>query len=460
MLRKALLILSGNATTSLFLLIRNLLIARMIPVEDYGVAATFAMAMAVVEMASAFGLQQQIVQSKQGENPHFQSALQGFHALRGCISAAVLFFLADHIAVFLNIADVGWAYKVLALIPLMNGFQHFDIYRHTRSMRFAPLILTGSLPALLTLLVTWPLVHVFGDWRVMLYALIFQSFLELTTSHIIAERRYRIVLDREILGQSLRFGWPLLINAGLMFLVFQGDKLIVARVLGMESLAIFAMGMTLSLTPTLVMAKSAQNLFLPKLSAAVGTAAFDRYKRMTLNVLLLGTLVFVAAVILLGPWLIEVVLGQKYLVLVQILVWFALAQAFRLLKSGPALVSLSLGYTGNSAIANFVRVLFLPLAWFSAVQAGEITGILLIALLGEGLSLFVAFALLARRVRLADRAIIIPHMVGLGALCLMSVLVFFMHGSSVVFWTEAVAFTAIVLCVIAMPEIKAIFRRR
>ena len=81
MLRKALLILSGNAAASLLLFARNLVIARLIPVEDYGIASTFAIAMSVVEMASQLGLQQMIVQAREGEDPHFQAALQGFTAV-------------------------------------------------------------------------------------------------------------------------------------------------------------------------------------------------------------------------------------------------------------------------------------------------------------------------------------------------------------------------------------------
>ena len=106
MLRSALLVLSGNAASSLLLLARNLLVARMILLADYGVAATFALAMAVVEMASALGLQQQIVQAKNGDDPHFQAVLQGFQLLRGIVSAAALFALAGPMADFMAIPEV------------------------------------------------------------------------------------------------------------------------------------------------------------------------------------------------------------------------------------------------------------------------------------------------------------------------------------------------------------------
>jgi len=123
MVKPALLILSGNAAASGLLLIRNLLVAALIPVSDYGIAATFAIAMAVVEMASTFGLQQQIVQSAKGEDPCFQAALQGFQVMRGALAGVVLFILAGPIATFMGIAEVTWAYRVLAVVPVLNAVQ-------------------------------------------------------------------------------------------------------------------------------------------------------------------------------------------------------------------------------------------------------------------------------------------------------------------------------------------------
>src|SRR5690606_17581404 len=152
MFRSALLILSGNAFGSLMLLVRNLVVARLISVEDYGIAATFAIAMAIVEMITALGLHQLIVQDSEGNDPRLQSGLQGFHLLRGLFSSLVLLAMAGPIARFLGIAEVAWAYQVLAMMPAMNGLMHFDVYRLQRKMRYLPSILPASLPALLSVL--------------------------------------------------------------------------------------------------------------------------------------------------------------------------------------------------------------------------------------------------------------------------------------------------------------------
>lgn len=414
MFRSALLILSGNAAASLLLLARNLIIARLIPVADYGVASTFAIAMAVVEMTSALGLQQQIVQARNGEDPRFQAALQGFQVLRGVISGVALFFSAGLIADFLNVPHAAWAYRVMALVPVLNAFTHFDVHRLNRSMVFWPVILTGAVPALLSVLAVWPLALWYGDYKVMLYAIVVQALMTAVISHLVSRRPYRLVLDRAIMTQSLRFGWPLLVNGILLFGVFNGDKLIVGRELGMATLAIFSMGFTLTLTPTLVMAKSAQHFFLPQLSTVdrgtvEGEARFMHIAMATLQAVLLMGLVLVVCVALFGVPLVEALLGQKYSALLPYLVWLAIMQALRVAKAGPAIVALACGHTANALVANILRILTLPLCWYIAVTTGDLLTIILIAIIGELLGHVVALIMLRYRSTVSLRAVIMPH---------------------------------------------------
>lgn len=413
MFRSALLILSGNAAASLLLLARNLIIARLIPVEDYGIAATFAITMAVVEMMSQLGLQQQIIQAKDGDDPRFQSALQGFQVLRGVFAGIVLFFAAKWIADFLNIPHVAWAYQVMALVPVMNALQHFDIHRLNRQMRFWPVVLTGAVPALISLAVVWPLYLLFGDYKVMLWSLILQWALMVVVSHLVAERPYRLILDAKIMGESLRFGWPLLVNGMLMFAVFNGDKLIVGRVLGMETLAIFAMGVTLTLTPTLVMAKSAQNFFLPQLSKVdrttpEGAARFQHLSITKLQVSLVNGALLVIGIALLGALVVQVLLGPKYAALIPLLMPLAVLHALRVAKAGSAVVALATGHTSNAMQANLVRVLTLPLVWYAAVEGVGLLNVVWIATGGEVLGYMLSLWLLRARVGVALKPMVWP----------------------------------------------------
>jgi O-antigen/teichoic acid export membrane protein len=412
--RKALLILSGNAFASLLLLARTLIVARLISVEDFGIAATFAISMAVVEMMSALGLQQQIVQAKDGHDPRLQAGLQGFQLLRGVVAGLVLFLLAGPIARLLNVEEVTWAYQLLAVVPVLNALVHFDIYRMNRTMVFLPGILAAVVPAAVSLALVWPLAVWFGDWRVMLWAILAQAVVTVLTSHLVAERPYRLLFDRAIMGQSLRFGWPLLANGVLLFLVFNGEKLIVGRELGMAELAIFSMGVTLTLTPTLVMAKSLQSFFLPQLSALQSGAPvhaqtghdFGLVARATLQAGLLVGAVLVVAVLLVGDPLVQVLLGPKYAGLVPLLAGLAVLQALRVFKSGGSIVALACGQTENAVVANLVRVALLPVAWGVVQQGGGLVEVIWIAIAGEAIGFAVSLALVRHRVGLSMRRLV------------------------------------------------------
>jgi len=395
MLRTSLFILGGNTAASLFGLLRNLLLARLLPVADFGIAATFVIILSIIEMLSAFGLQAQIIQARDGEDERFQSALQGFQLLRGVLSSILLFFLAAPMAAFMNLEDLVWAYQIVALVPLMNSLVHFDIQRLSRRMRFGPMIGHSTLPTVVSLLAVWPLVAWFGDYRAMLVVVIIQSATGLVTSHVLAERRYRVVFDRAIFRRSLAFGWPIMLNGVLLFGVFQGDRLIVGRELGVEALAVFSMAVTLTLNPMLVLTKTFQNLFLPLLSSAQDTP--DRFAWLaaaTLQITLLAGLVLVAAAVAVGQPLALFLLGDKYSGLLPLLSWMALIQALRMVNGGPAIVALALGETSNAMYANLARLVALPLIWYVAATSGDLLFVVKIGVAAEAAALAISLALL------------------------------------------------------------------
>lgn len=398
MFSSALLILSGNAAAAFISLLRNFLIARMISVENYGIAATFAIAMTVVEMISAFGLQQQIIQSKDGNKERVQASLQAFQLFRGTISALVLFFSADAMANFMNIPQATDAYRWLALVPLLNGAAHMDIHRFNRKMVYLPGILTNTGPMLLSLIAVWPLVLLYGDFRVMLVALLIQGVLTFVMSHVVAERKYTLAFDREILGRALRFGWPLLINNVLLFLVLNGEKLIVGREVNIEALAILAMGFTLTLTPTLVIAKSAQSFFLPQLSSVQDDdMQFQQLARTVLAVNFLNGVILLVVIALIGPPIVLLVLGEKYAALAPLMMWLAVLNALRVFKAGGAVIGLARAKTENAMVSNMPRVLSLPFSWWVATTTGDLMIVIWIGIAGEAVGVLLSLALVRWR---------------------------------------------------------------
>lgn len=409
MLKKAFMLVSGNAFGSALLLLRNLIIARLISPEDYGIASTFAIAMSIVEMLSYFGLNQMIVVDKDGDDPGVQKAMQGFQVLRGLTSSALLFVIAHPYARFLGIEHVAWAYQAIAFIPLVNGLQHFDMHRLKRHLKFTPWIVTQALPPLISVLSVWPLALYFGDYRIMLVALFVQAGAMVILSHVMAERRYGLTFDFALIRRATIFGWPLLLNGVLLFGVFNGERLIVGRELGMSQLAVFSMAITLTLTPTLVLAGAVQSLFLPQLSTARNRDESFRWLGVAATEagLAIGVLLVLGVVLLGGP-VIHLLLGPKYAAIMEILVPMAVVQAVRVAKTGGSTVALSKERSGNAAAANLFRVLSLPISWYAVTHTGTVMTVIFIAIAAEALGYLLSLMLAARRTGILLGPLVLP----------------------------------------------------
>jgi O-antigen/teichoic acid export membrane protein len=397
MFRLFLIILSGSMLGSLLGLVRSIVVAHQISVTDFGIASTFALALSVVEMISALGLQQQIVQHEDGDDPNYQAALQALHATRALFSGALLLVLADPIAAFFNIPDVAWAFRLMAIVPVLNGLTHMDQDRMKRRMRYVPSIQIAVLSMLISLAMVWPLTWVVDDYRVMLYAALGQNVSMMVISHIVAERPYRWVFSRKIVMGSVRFGWPILLNAILLFVVFNGERVIVGRELGVAALAVFSMAFTLVLTPTLVMEGSANSFFLPQLAAAREDR--EKFVHLSLTVLqchLLFAALIVIGVALLGAPVIHLLLGPKYAAAIPILTWLALMQGVRAAKGGSSAPTIASGFSNNGLVASLMRAALLPIAWYVVAQGGELLHVIWLGILGEACG-YVAGLLLAKR---------------------------------------------------------------
>lgn len=395
MFKSAVLLTTGNIINSLMLLVRNVVVARLISVENFGIAATFAITMAFIEMMTQLGMDWMIVQDKDGDNPRLQASLQGFQAFRGIIAGLLMFAIAGPYAALLGVEDIVWAYQLIALLPVVRGFIHFDVHRLKREMNFLPYVAHMAVPAMLSVVAAYAFSFIWDDWRIMLYALVTQYVLMLVISHAVARRPYRFVWDLEIWKRAFIFGWPLLVNGGLLFVIFNGEKIIVGRELGMTELAFFSMMFTLTLTPTLVFQNSVQSFFLPQLSKVQEDGpAFDRLSHVTFQTALLITLVLTVGIALVGPPIVGLLLGEKYYPGLPLLVWLAIVQGIRVAKVGGAIVSLAKAFTNNAMIANAPRVMAMPLAWLLVVEGHGLMALIYLAIgteiIGFAFSLYLA----------------------------------------------------------------------
>ena len=398
MLRTALLLAGSSGALSAMRFGRNVLLARLLGVEDYGIAATFALLMALVETLSDLGLKLFVVRDREGESPGFLAAMQGLSALRGAILAALVFALADPIAALLGQPGLGWAYRLFAVMPLLRSMVHLDVMRQQRAMRFGLMVKADFAGMAASLAALWPLTLWLGDFRVMLGMLMIEQLVYLAAAHLLAERPYRIGWEGSVAARALRFGWPLLAGGMLTLAIMQGERLIVANQYTAVDLGLFSAALTLALAPTLVAQKVVNSMFLPLLARQQDNeTGFRNRAELLLETLLVSGLGLMLVYVLAGPMALRLVYGAPFAAGAQLVAILGITCTLRMVRSAPTNISLAKGHTVNLLIANAVRLLSFPAAYLIAVRGGSMEAMALTGLAGEAASLIIAYSLVAVR---------------------------------------------------------------
>ena len=150
---------------ALIVLLRNIVVARLISVEDFGIAATFGIAFALIETMSNVSLNRLIVQAKDGNEVGLQSALHSMQVARGFFGSILLLAIAVPYAWLMGVPDIVWGFQLLAITPIFRGFMNLDVFRMQRFMRFGPHVITHLASQSIAFVSIWPLYWVFGDYH-------------------------------------------------------------------------------------------------------------------------------------------------------------------------------------------------------------------------------------------------------------------------------------------------------
>src|SRR2546427_4498591 len=78
--------------------LRNVIIARLVSPEDFGIAVTFALTLYFLEMISNLATETLLVQAEDGNDPNFQRAAHLAQAGRSLANALLLFLLAGPVS--------------------------------------------------------------------------------------------------------------------------------------------------------------------------------------------------------------------------------------------------------------------------------------------------------------------------------------------------------------------------
>jgi O-antigen/teichoic acid export membrane protein len=397
-LRGAAVLLAGQVAGQVLGFVRNLVVAHLISVKDFGIAATFALTVTLLNMIGDLSVDKMLVQAPDGNQPKAQAAAQFVMFVRGLLAGAILFLAAGPIASAFDIPEVAWAFQMMAAVPVIRGFAHLDVRRYQREMRFMPSTVHDVAPQVVCTIAAVLLAVWLGDYRCLLYASLLQEAAAVLSSYWLAERRYAWSRDPELVRRLMVFGWPLMINGFLMFVMVQGDRMVVSASYSLDELGAYSLAFLLTMIPTAMLMRVLNSILLPVLSRAQNDQElYVRRTRLCARGVALLTAMFAVPLVAGGGVVILWLYGTKFSVAATVISWLAAMQAVRLLRATPTLSAMARADTFNSMMSNVWRSVALGAMAFAAWMRADLEWVAAAGVLGEILALVYCVARLSKK---------------------------------------------------------------
>jgi O-antigen/teichoic acid export membrane protein len=371
-------------------LLRIVVFAHVLAPSAMGAVVILGTWVRLVEMVSDLALDRYLLRAPDGAARIVQNVAHGTAVMRGVAGFSfMLASLLPLIAVY-GLHDWTSAFLAATLVPLARGLTHFDYRLHNRLLRFGSTVTVeaGSAIAGLAAAAT---VFVLPGPTAFAASLLMQAAAGVLLSHVLAERSYRIGFDRAIQRRIWQAGWPLAVNALLLYAVFQGEKLLVGGMLGLEILGAYAIAAQLALLPVMIAGRLSIGLGLPVLArAGANTLRGLAARKDTVQLFLATGFVFWLGFVALAPFVIGLLFGEAYAQSPAAISWIAAAAALRLQKTGPSTVLLAAGRARDILAGNSARIAALAAGAIGMALTRDLTVFLAAAALGEGVSYAVA----------------------------------------------------------------------
>lgn len=377
--------------------LRQCIVARVLSTADYGIAATFMLTTVMLDMLTNFGFESLLVQAKEGDDRRFGGTAQTMLLVRGVFLGLILLASADLMAALFRSPETAWAFRILSVVPVVEGLAHRDVIRLQRQLRYGPYIAYRLVPSGLTLALAWPVCIWLGDYRVILVLTVVSGVCGTLLTYLVSERGIEFGWDAGAAWRFVHFGWPLLVNGVLMYLMVQGDRWIVAIAYDSSLLGVYSVAVLATLTARDAALMMNSRVMLPVLSAVQSerVAFRTRYELGSEAFAVVGSLIGVVFVVAGAP-LVVLFFGEKYADVGSVIGWMGVMQMVRVVRGSVITASIAIGDTKSPTLSSAARGLALVPACVAAFGGASVVWIPVFGVVGEVLAMLVGVYLLRR----------------------------------------------------------------
>ncbi len=264
--------LGGYGFSQVLRLISNLVLARLLFPEAFGLMALVNVFMQGLQMFSDIGIGPSIIQNKRGNDPVFLKTAWTLQVVRGFVLWAICCAAAPFVASFYAQSDplaseLRIILPVAGLTALLGGFTSTSVFTLNRKLDMKRVTLLEMIPQLFSLATMISLAWIYQSvWALVIGGIVF-SIVRLILSHLMNPgERDGFAWEAEARQELLRFGTWVFLSTIVTFLAGDLDRLLLGKLLTLGELGLYNIAMTLAQVAIQTSSRLSSSVIFPLLS--------------------------------------------------------------------------------------------------------------------------------------------------------------------------------------------------
>ncbi len=340
----------------------NVILARLLPVQAFGLMAIVSAILIGLQMFSDAGIRPSVVQNERGDEEPFLNTAWTIQVLRGSLLWLVAALLAWPTAAYYEEPRFLEILPISGASALLLGFASISLATQLRHLKLKSLSLVQFSARVLAAIVSvvWALVSP-TVWALVAGG-VTNALAMMIGSYLIRQGlRDRFAWDKAAARSILSFGKWLLLTSALMFLARQADRFILGKITGLEVLGLYFIAAMLTDVPKEVVQILSRRVLFPGLAQMTKLPRPDlrnrilSYRRWMLPLLATG----VAVLTVFGDLAVDILYDERFVPAAAMVQLLALGLWPRMLSVTIAPVLLAIGKPQYNAYGSMGRLLII-----------------------------------------------------------------------------------------------------
>jgi lipopolysaccharide exporter len=373
---------SGSIAEQAARFARNMLLTRLLAPNAFGTMAIVLSSASVVNTLTDVGERAAIIQSPKGDQPAYLNASWWLGFGRNVLSYVVIFAIAPWVSHFYARPELSGLLRLALVSVLFNGAMSPRCVLVQREMKLGRWAAITNGGGICGVVVTVILCFFMRDVWALAIGYCSEDVSRFVLSYIICPGRPRLRIDWKAAKELLTFSRGVFGMAPLNLVISRADIFVLGRLYSLSVLGVYAMGVSLAVTPSVFITNMLGQTLLPAMSGIQQDT--QRLNRILLEVTSWLVLMGVPAtlfVTLSAPSMLRLAYGARYAAAAGPLSVAAAVVLLTVLNAPPTTVLFAKGLPGIHRQGVIVNAVIMLLAIYPASKLMGPTGAQIAALL-------------------------------------------------------------------------------